>query len=72
MKVGIVTAKQIAESGKGAAHRLSLNPKYYLDRCIHCGGEENNPKHHDEQGRCGRYQRVFVLGGTSFEEEANA
>jgi hypothetical protein len=70
MKVGVVTSAQIEASGIGDAYRRSLDAKYYLDFCAHCKGQKNNPQHHDDQGRCGRYRRVFVLDGTTFNERA--
>lgn len=61
MKVGIVKMSRIRANG------LNLLPSYYLDRCANCGGEKDNPRHH-QNGKCGRYKSVFVKTGTSWED----
>jgi hypothetical protein len=43
--------------------------KFYLDECVHCGGQEHNEAHHRD-GRCGRVKRMWVEQGTSFENRA--
>jgi len=59
MKVGTISLSQIAANGG------VLNARFYLDRCSNCGGDKDNPKHH-QNGKCGQYKRVFVESGTDF------
>ena len=59
MKIGTV---------KSLESQSNMTARFYLDRCSNCGGKKDNPKHH-QNGKCGRYKRVFVEAGT---EWANA
>jgi hypothetical protein len=65
MKVGIVSMGDIAKSAG-----LILGAEYYLDRCIHCGHQEEDTHHH-QNGRCGSYKRVFVPTGTTYTNVAS-
>jgi len=64
MKIGIVKMSKVRKNG------MILSARHYLDRCANCGGEKDNPKHH-QNGVCGRYKRVFFLTGTKWKD-ANA
>lgn len=62
MKVGIVSPEQLTEK--------RLDAKHYLDECIHCGHQENDPRYHRD-GHCGSMQRVWMSSDTMFEAKAS-
>jgi hypothetical protein len=64
MKVGIVSMSDIARSPG-----LVLGAEYYIDRCMHCGHQEDDTHHH-QNNQCGSYKRVFVPTGTSYQNVA--
>jgi hypothetical protein len=41
----------------------NMTAKYHVDRCEHCGGQKNNPKHHDQHGRCHRRVMIWRRNG---------
>jgi len=45
---------------------LNLNANHYLNECANCGGQLDNPQHHDQHDRCHRLQRLFVRNGRHF------
>lgn len=55
MKIGTVKSSELQNN---------LTASYYLDRCANCGRPED--KH--VNGKCGRWRRVFVEEGTTFEQ----
>lgn len=54
MKVGV---KKMSELGG------NWSPNHHLDTCVHCGGQEHDPGHHDEHGRCHHLVRVYKRNG---------
>lgn len=57
MKTGIIKASELGRN---------WSPDHHLDTCIHCGGQEHDPRHHDQYGRCHRLVRVYRRNGRRF------
>ena len=58
MKVGTVKISELDGN--------NLSPEHYLDECVHCQGQQNDPRHHDADGNCHRRRYVYVKSGTRY------